>query len=117
MRGPNYSRSSGEALLAGSVDSHKRNTQSERLEVMDTGRRGRWSNDVADRDGERGATRDILEGETLRHLTFVADDLARAFGPKPLALRASSTALVLRARFCAFELVLIFVRIVTEVLW
>ena len=62
------------------MDSHKRSTQLERLEVVETGRRRRWSDDeklriVIDRELS-SAARDIFDGATPWHIAFVADDMA-----------------------------------------
>ena len=61
------------------MDSHKRSTQIERLEVVETGRRRRWSDDEKLRivTGElAGAARDIVDGEAPWHIALVADDMA-----------------------------------------
>jgi hypothetical protein len=60
------------------MDSHKRSTQLERLEVVETGRRRRWSDDEKLRIVTESfqAPRDIVNGKTPWHITFVADDMA-----------------------------------------
>jgi hypothetical protein len=61
------------------MDSHKRSTQLERLEVVETGRRRHWSNDEKLRIVMEsfGAPRAIsVDGETPWHIPFVADDVA-----------------------------------------
>jgi hypothetical protein len=66
------------------MDSHKYSTQVERLEVVETGRRRRWSDDEKAPDCDRklaDAARDIISGETPRHITFIADDVAAVVSP------------------------------------
>jgi hypothetical protein len=60
------------------MDSHKRSTQLERLEVVETGRRRRWSDDEKLRivTETSSAARDIVDSKTPWHITFVADDMA-----------------------------------------
>ena len=61
------------------MDSHKRSTQLERLEVVETGRRRRWSDDEKLRIVHRelsSAARDIVDSKTPWHIAFVADDMA-----------------------------------------
>jgi hypothetical protein len=60
------------------LDSHKRSTQLERFEVEETGRRRRWSNDEKLRIVMESfeAPRDIVDGETPWHITFVAPPAA-----------------------------------------
>ena len=71
------------------MDVHKRSTQAERLEVVETGRRRRWSDDEKLRivSGELAdAAGDLVDSEAPWHITFIADDLAAlvpsgAYGP------------------------------------
>jgi hypothetical protein len=61
------------------MDSHKRNTQLERLEVVETGAPAAlvgWR-EAADCDRElSSAARDIVDNQTSWHIALVADDLA-----------------------------------------
>ena len=75
------------------MDVHKHSTQIERLEVVETGRRRRWSDDEKLRivSGELGdAACDIIDGEAPWHFALIADDVAarlprRAHGPRRTA--------------------------------
>ena len=72
------------------MDSHKRSTQLERLEVVETGRRRRWSDDeklrIVDRELSLSAARDIFDSKTPWHIAFVADDSGGArLVPEPIS--------------------------------
>lgn len=63
------------------MDSHKRSAQVERLEVIETGRRRRWSEDEK--------LKIVLEslraprhGATTRHIAVLADQLATIIPPR-----------------------------------
>ena len=61
------------------MDSHKRSAQVERLEVVETGRRRRWSEDEKLRivlESLQSAARDIVDSATIRHIAVLADQLA-----------------------------------------
>jgi hypothetical protein len=60
------------------MDNHDRRTQLERLEVVETGRRRRWSDDEKLRIVTESfdSARDIVDGKTPWPITFVADDMA-----------------------------------------
>ena len=60
------------------MDSHKRSSQLERLEVVEAGRRRRWSDDKKLRIVTESfePPRDFVDSETRWHITFVADDMA-----------------------------------------
>jgi transposase-like protein len=61
------------------MGSHKHSTQIERLEVVETGRRRRWSDDEKLRIVMESlqAPRAIpIDSETPRHIALIADDVA-----------------------------------------
>ena len=70
------------------MDVHKHSTQIERLEVVETGRRRRWTDDEKLRIvlEHADAACDIIDGEAAWHFALIADDVAarlpaRAGGP------------------------------------
>jgi hypothetical protein len=66
------------------MDGHKSSTQIERLEVVETGRRRRWSDDekLRIRVGELGGTAsDIIDGEAPRDIALIVDDVAAFVSP------------------------------------
>jgi transposase len=60
------------------MDSHKYSAQVERLELIETGRRRRWSDDEKLRIVLESlqAPGDIFDSKTPRHIALVADDVA-----------------------------------------
>jgi transposase len=61
------------------MDSHKHSAQVERLEVVETGRRRRWSDDEKLRIVIE-SLRNIIDSDAPRHIALIADDVA-AFVP------------------------------------
>ena len=67
------------------MDSHKRSAQVERLEVVETGRRRRWSEDEKLRivlESLQRAARDICDGAAIRHIALLADQMAAIIPPR-----------------------------------
>jgi transposase-like protein len=60
------------------MDSHKRSAQVERLEVIETGRRRRWSED----EKLKIVLESLRDGATTRHIAVLADQLATIIPPR-----------------------------------
>jgi transposase-like protein len=61
------------------MDSHKRSAQLERLEVVATGRRRRWSEDEKLKivlESLQTSASGIIDRETVRHIALVVDQMA-----------------------------------------
>ena len=66
------------------MDSHKRSAQLERLEVVETGRRRRWSEDEKLKivlESLRAAP-DVCDGAAIRHIALLADQMATIIPPR-----------------------------------
>ena len=66
------------------MDVHKHSTQIEQLEVVETGRRRRWSDDEKLGSCWRvwSAACDIIDSEAPWHFALIADDVAARLPPR-----------------------------------
>ena len=81
------------------MDSNKCSAQVERFEVVETGRRRRWTDDekAQDRPGEfAGPPGRFIDSPAIRHLALAADLAAIVLGPGRAVMKSLGPALCRR---------------------